>query len=250
MVEHSPINLAKKVGTRTSCRVYRAAVSVQFQSRFRGSFLTLSRATAGAFLVARPQLDREPSRQVLRAIDRRPASTFRLSAASLSPLPPLDRDHGPPSSPAPAAPEPLLQIEHLRAPVPTEPDEEGVRRQQRDVIAGAAIDLHLVASSEIPDPRQVKRHHVRAFVFLECSIRALERNFSQSRLSRCTECCPRSAAASGLRAPHSLRRPQARLHRPIVERVERRPEEAPGVSISHPHRYSPNAASATFGDLL
>jgi hypothetical protein len=44
------------------------------------------------------------------------------------------------------------------------------------VIAGAAIDLHLVASSEIPDPRQVKRHHVRAFVFLECSIRALERN--------------------------------------------------------------------------
>jgi len=118
------------------------------------------------------------------------------------------------------------------------------------VIAGAAIDLHLVASSEIPDPRQVKRHHVRAFVFLECSIRALERNLVNHGLSRCTECCPRSAAASGLRAPHSLRRPQARLHRPIVERVERRPEEAPGVSISYPHRYSPNAASATFGDLL
>ena len=53
-------------------------------------------------------------------------------------------------------PEPVpFQIEHLECGALSEP-QEGVRRQQRDVLTGGAIDLDEVASPEILDPHYVE----------------------------------------------------------------------------------------------
>src|SRR5262249_21278232 len=76
-----------------------------------------------------------------------------------APLPPAPRL---PPPPAPAASEPVLQIEPLRPPAPAKPDDEGLRRQQRGVVAGLARHLQEVTSPEIPDPRQIKGQHPRA----------------------------------------------------------------------------------------
>src|SRR5215469_10854366 len=83
-------------------------------------------------------------------------------APTSPPLPPPDRDHRLPPPLAPTASQPVLQIEHLRTPVPAKPDDEGLRRQQRGVVAGLARHLQEVTSPEIPDPRQIKGQHPRA----------------------------------------------------------------------------------------
>jgi hypothetical protein len=60
----------------------------------------------------------------------------------------------------PRAPQPRhrnrsLKVQHLRLGAQPEP-QEGLRRQQRDVMASGAIDLHEVALAEILDPRGVE----------------------------------------------------------------------------------------------
>jgi len=70
-------------------------------------------------------------------------------------LPPLDRNDRSPLPPAPAAPEPPLEVENLGRGAQPEP-KKGLRGQQRDVLAGRAIDLHEVTRPEILDPRRVK----------------------------------------------------------------------------------------------
>jgi hypothetical protein len=93
-----------------------------------------------------------------------PAPEVRTVLAGTGPLlsgvlpPPLQRNHRPPLGSAPAAPEPVLEVENLRAEAQSDP-EEGLRRQQRDVVAGGAIDLDEVALPEILDPRRVERQH-------------------------------------------------------------------------------------------
>src|ERR1700722_10839275 len=54
--------------------------------------------------------------------------------------PPLDRNDRSPLRSASAAPKPALEVENLGLGVQTGP-EQRVRRQQRDVVAGGAIDL-------------------------------------------------------------------------------------------------------------
>ena len=72
--------------------------------------------------------------------------------------PPLDRhDRSSPRS-ASAAPDAPLEIRHLGLTVEPEPPQE-LRRQQRHVMAGGAIDPEEIATPEIVDPRQVQRQH-------------------------------------------------------------------------------------------
>ena len=65
---------------------------------------------------------------------------------------PLDRNDGSPPRSASAAADPARDIKHLdpRA----EPElHQKVRHQQRDMMAGGAIDLDEIATPEILDPR-------------------------------------------------------------------------------------------------
>ena len=62
---------------------------------------------------------------------------------------PLDRNHRPALRPAPAAPEAGFEVENLDHGAQPGPD-EGLRRQQRDVVAGSAIDLDRVAPPYMP----------------------------------------------------------------------------------------------------
>jgi hypothetical protein len=62
----------------------------------------------------------------------------------------------------PLAPHPRhltpLEVEHLDVRPKPEPKKE-LGRQQRDVMAGSAIDLHEIAAPEVLDPHQVQRQH-------------------------------------------------------------------------------------------
>jgi hypothetical protein len=59
-----------------------------------------------------------------------------------------------PFASAPAASEPPFEVENFRRGAQPAP-QQGLRRQQRDVMTGGAIDLHEVAEPEILDPRRV-----------------------------------------------------------------------------------------------
>ena len=67
-----------------------------------------------------------------------------MSTPSRALCPPLDRNHRSPLAPAPAAPETALEIEHLRRPAQSDPQQR-FWGQQRDVEASGAIDLGEVA---------------------------------------------------------------------------------------------------------
>jgi hypothetical protein len=62
----------------------------------------------------------------------------------------LDRDHRPPSLSEPPAPDPLFEVEHLGLRAAPEAQKE-LRREQRDVTAGGAIDLDEIAPAKILD---------------------------------------------------------------------------------------------------
>jgi hypothetical protein len=86
-----------------------------------------------------------------------PAASRQKSRFALrSPPPPLHGNHRSPLPPAPAAPEPPFEVENLCRGAQPDP-QQSLRRQQRDVMAGGAIDLDEVALSEILDPRGVGR---------------------------------------------------------------------------------------------
>jgi hypothetical protein len=55
----------------------------------------------------------------------------------------------------PAAPEPSLEVEHLGRGAQSDPQQR-LWPQQRDMVAGGAIDLDEVARSKILDPRRVE----------------------------------------------------------------------------------------------
>src|ERR1700674_380631 len=78
---------------------------------------------------------------------------FRFWLASRALPPPFHRNHRPPLPPAPAAPEPPFEIEYLGRGAQSAP-QQGLRRQQRDMLAGGAIDLDEIARPEILDPRR------------------------------------------------------------------------------------------------
>src|SRR5215469_16789191 len=93
-------------------------------------------------------------------------------APTSPPLPPPDRDHRLPPPPAPTASQPVLQIEHLRTPVPAEPDDEGppasaARRGRRPRTSPSGGHL-------ARDPRSApdKGAASSCLVFLYCFIRA------------------------------------------------------------------------------
>ena len=79
----------------------------------------------------------------------------------------VHRNHRPPLLPAPSAPEPPFEVENLGRGAQSGP-EQRLRRQQRDMVAGGAIDLDEVTLPEILDPCRVERQHISA-VFLKCS---------------------------------------------------------------------------------
>jgi hypothetical protein len=53
---------------------------------------------------------------------------------------------------------PSLEVEHLDVRPKPEPKKE-LGRQQRDVMARSAIDLHEIAAPEVLDPHQVQRQY-------------------------------------------------------------------------------------------
>jgi hypothetical protein len=77
------------------------------------------------------------------------------SAAAKRPAPAIDRDDSSPPSPASAAPEPPFEVEHLRG-RPQPGSKQGFRREQRDVMAGRAINLLQIARPKVLDPRGVE----------------------------------------------------------------------------------------------
>jgi hypothetical protein len=77
------------------------------------------------------------------------------SRAARALAPPLDRNDGPSPRSASAAPDALFEVEHLGPGAQTVPEQK-LRRQQRDMMAGGAIDLDEIAMPKILDPRQVK----------------------------------------------------------------------------------------------
>src|ERR1700731_32115 len=82
--------------------------------------------------------------------------------------PPLHRTHRLPPFPATATPEPPFEIQELGR-GPQTGSEKRLRREQRDVLAGSAIDLHEVTRPEILDPRCVEGEHSGSPKFRECS---------------------------------------------------------------------------------
>jgi hypothetical protein len=88
-----------------------------------------------------------------------PASLFAGASPSIF------RNYGSPLLPAPAAPEPSFEVDTLAAGLgPTLGS--AVRRQQRDVVAGGAIDFDELARSKILDPRRIEGQHSGVSVFL------------------------------------------------------------------------------------
>jgi hypothetical protein len=79
---------------------------------------------------------------------------------------PLDRHDGSSPCSASPAPDPLLEIEHLGLRAEPKPQQK-LRRQQRDVIAGGAIDLDEVALPETLDPCGVEGK-IGSPMFLVC----------------------------------------------------------------------------------
>jgi hypothetical protein len=76
--------------------------------------------------------------------------------------PPLDRNDGSSPRSASAAPNALLEVEHLG--LRAQPaSEQKSRRKQRNVMADGAIDLHEVALPEILDPRSPRPIRARQF---------------------------------------------------------------------------------------
>jgi hypothetical protein len=73
------------------------------------------------------------------------AGTVPLPLAALPP--PLHRNHRPPLPSALAAPEPPVEVENLCRGAQSGP-EQRLRRQQRDTMAGGAVDLDEVAQSK------------------------------------------------------------------------------------------------------
>src|SRR5215472_19173977 len=59
---------------------------------------------------------------------------------------------------AAAPPQPFLEVEHPRAGVQPQPL-QGLRRQQREVMAGGAVRLDKITPPEILDPRHVEGEH-------------------------------------------------------------------------------------------
>jgi hypothetical protein len=59
------------------------------------------------------------------------------------------------------APEPPFEIEHFRRWAESDL-QQGLRRQQRDVVAGGAIDFDEIPWPEILDPRHIAGEHSRA----------------------------------------------------------------------------------------
>jgi hypothetical protein len=98
-------------------------------------------------------------RRCVTGLARLPAFTLGAGRKARSPAPPpLDRDHSPPFRSTPAAPDALLQVEHLG--LRAEPEaQQKLRREQRDVMASDTIDLDEIAPTETLDPRQVQGHH-------------------------------------------------------------------------------------------
>jgi len=84
---------------------------------------------------------------------------------------PLDRNHSSSSLSASPEPDPLFEVEHLALGAEPEPQQE-LWREQRDVLAGGAIDLDKVALAKILDPRGAEGKHSRASMFLVRSRKA------------------------------------------------------------------------------
>ena len=110
-------------------------------------------------LTRRYRVELEPARLLLPALRRcavgRPGGEGeRISSPALAP--PLDRHDGSSPRSTTAAPDPRFEIEHLGLPAEPKPQQK-ILPQQRDVMAGSAIDLHEVAQPEILDPRRYSR---------------------------------------------------------------------------------------------
>jgi hypothetical protein len=86
------------------------------------------------------------------------ARCCRMQASSAALSPPFDRNDSPSPRSTTAAPHPRFEIEHLGLRAEPEPQKK-VRPQQRDVMAGSAIDLDEIATPEILDPCQVEGLH-------------------------------------------------------------------------------------------
>ena len=114
----------------------------------------------------------KPEREAVSSLIPSPAP-LRLTrllwhAAALPP--PFHRHHRPPLLAAAAAAQPALQVENLRRGDQPRPQQR-LRRQQSDVLAGAAIHLDEIARREILDARGVEREHSGSPKFLERSMR-------------------------------------------------------------------------------
>jgi hypothetical protein len=183
-------------------------------------------------------------------------------------------------TPATATPEAPLQVEYLGRAAQAGLHQR-LRRQQRDVVTGGAIDLYEVTLPEILDPHRVEGEHPRRpCEFLNCSYSpprlgrstGIAQAGQQAWRAHATKGCPalrperqkvvrpavvssrlrcrrpisRSRSAGRVtvweRAVNRIRHPQPRLHQPVIEPVERAAEEPPQRCISHNPR-SHRAAS-------
>jgi hypothetical protein len=77
---------------------------------------------------------------------------YRGEKPPTRPAPPPDRNNRPPLPAATPTPQPPFEIEDLRAGAQSYP-QQSLRRQQRDMVTGGAIDLDEVARPEVLDPR-------------------------------------------------------------------------------------------------
>jgi hypothetical protein len=121
--------------------------------------LLLSRIVHAIALALRLDEDHlwEPKRIEIAAPRRQiAAQNARGCIGSCDRPPPLDRHDG--SSPRSASAASKRQLAHLGLRAQPEPYQK-LRRQQRHVRAGGAIDLDEIATPEILDPRQVKGLH-------------------------------------------------------------------------------------------
>jgi hypothetical protein len=84
------------------------------------------------------------------------------SAGSRALPPPINRDHSPPLPAASTTSEPPFEVEDLRSGAQAG-SQQSLRRQQRDVVAGRAIDLDEVAHLKILDARSVEGEHSGLF---------------------------------------------------------------------------------------
>jgi hypothetical protein len=102
---------------------------------------------------------------------RRQKATAPLERRSLAVSPPLHRNYRPPLPSAAPTPEPRFEIENLGRRAQADP-QQSLRRQERDMVTGGAIDLDEVTQPKVLDPRGVEGEHSGSPKFLECSHRS------------------------------------------------------------------------------